>query len=158
MFARILLATDFSDQAENAYPWAAQMARASDGVVLLVHALENDLVSTTPVFAGFMPPEALDVGSYREQFRTAALRALDAAAEKVKALGVRVETHLLEGGKPSVAIVDAAKELDGKVIVLSTHGRVGLAHLLLGSTAEKVVRSASCPVLSVHQDDAQPQG
>lgn len=153
MFERILLSTDFSEQAEVAYPWAAKMASIEDGRIVLMHALEDDLVATAPVFAGYMAPGALDLGSYREEFRAGAKRALEAAAERLRGLGATVEPVLVERGKPSQAIVTTAAEMDCSVIVISTHGRGGLAHLLLGSTAEKVVRTAKVPVLTVHHDD-----
>lgn len=151
MFSRVLLSTDFSEQAEEAYPWAAKLASCDGGTVVLMHALEDDLVATAPVFAGYMAPGALDLGSYRDEFRAGARRALEAAAEKLRGFGVEVEPVLVERGKPSQAIVAAARELKCNMIVISTHGRGGLAHLLLGSTAEKVVRTASIPVLTVQR-------
>lgn len=156
MFQRILLATDFSTQAETAYAWAARMARAENGTVVLVHALEDDLVATAPVFANYMAPGALDLGDYRKEFRKGAEQALATAAEKVRGHGVTVETKLLESGKPSHSLVQAALDLNCSVIVISTHGRGGLAHLLLGSTAERVVRMAKVPVLTVHEGDKHP--
>jgi nucleotide-binding universal stress UspA family protein len=156
MFSRILLATDFSEQAEQAYAWAARLAVSNGGKVILMHALEDDLVATAPVFANYMAPGALDLGNYREEFRAGARKALDNAAEKLRALGAEVEVMLVEIGKPSAAIVRTAEETDCNVIVISTHGRGGLAHLLLGSTAEKVVRMAPVPVLTVHEGDGAP--
>lgn len=153
MFRRVLLATDFSPHSEAAYPWAARLASSNGGVVVLAHALEDDLVATAPVFAHYMAPDALDVGQYREQFRLGARKALDAAAERVRAFGAEVETLLLERGKPAQALVEAALEQDCSAIVIATHGRGGLAHLLLGSVAEKVVRTAKMPVLTVHEGD-----
>ena len=52
----ILLTTDFSSQAEQAYPWAARLATSNQGVIQLVHALEDDLVATAPIFADYMAP------------------------------------------------------------------------------------------------------
>jgi len=156
MFRRVLLATDFSPQAEAAYPWAARLASIDDGVVVLVHALEDDLVATAPVFANYMAPGALDLGDYRREFRKGAEQALAGAATKLRALGANVEQHLIEQGKPSQALVQAAEDFSCSAIVLSTHGRGGLAHLLLGSTAEKVVRIANVPVLTVHEGDPAP--
>lgn len=158
MFRRVLLATDFSQQAEVAYPWAARLASSNDGCVVLAHALEDDLVATAPVFAHYMAPGALDVGHYREEFRRGASKALEAAADRLRTHGVEVETLLLERGKPAQAIVDAALEHRCSAIVISTHGRSGLAHLLLGSTAEKVVRTAKMPVLTVHEGDLALDG
>ncbi len=153
MFRRVLLATDFSPQAEAAFPWAARLAASNDGCVVLAHALEDDLVATAPVFAHFMAPGALDVGHYREEFRRGASKALEAAADRLRAHGVEVETLLLEGGKPAQALVEAALDQRCSAIVIATQGRSGLAHLLLGSTAEKVVRTAKVPVLTVHEGD-----
>jgi nucleotide-binding universal stress UspA family protein len=100
-----------------------------------------------------MHSDVLDLGRYREEFRRGAQAALGKAEERLKGLGAKVESHLVEGGKPWQVIVKAAEELDAGVIVLATHGRSGLAHALIGSTAEKVVRTAHCPVLTVHQGD-----
>ena len=124
--------------------------------MVLVHAMEDDLVATAPVFANYMAPGALDLGDYRREFRKGAEQALASAAVKLRELGAEVEEHLIEQGKPSSALVQASEELDCTAIVLSTHGRGGLAHLLLGSTAEKVVRMAKMPVLTVHQGDPTP--
>jgi nucleotide-binding universal stress UspA family protein len=153
MFKRILIATDFSDHAASAYSWAQELASSNQGTLVLVHALEDDLVATAPVFAGYMQADVLDVGRYREEFRLAAKRALEEVATKMRKCGVEVETHLLEGGKPSVVIVEGAKDLGCSTIVLATHGRGGLVKFLLGSTAEKIVRMAQCPVLTVHDAD-----
>ena len=157
MFSRILLATDFSEHSKQAYPWAARLATTNDGKVVLVHALEGDLVANAPVFAGYMQAETLDVSRYREEFRGAAQAALEKAAEEVRALGAEVEIHLIQGKRPSEVIVRAAEELKCKVVVISTHGRGGLAKFLLGATAEKVVRIAHCPVFTIHMGDDSPE-
>ncbi|RMH04328.1 MAG: universal stress protein [Planctomycetota bacterium] len=156
MFKRVLLATDFSDDARSAYRWAAELARQAGGTVVLVHVFEDDMVAAAPSLSGYLPAEALDLGRYREEFRRGAEAALAAAREELEALGVPVESHLREGGKPWKVLVAAAEELGCGVIVLGTHGRGGLAHLLIGSTAERVVRSARCPVLTVHSGDPPP--
>ncbi len=153
VFRRILLSTDFSEASEAAYPWAARLAQLGKGVVVLTHVLEDDLVASAPIFAHYVEPGALDLGVYRQEFRRGAEKALAEAADKVRSLGAEVETHLLEGNKPSHVLVEAATELECSVIVLATHGRSGLAHVLLGSTAEKVVRMARVPVLTVHEGD-----
>ncbi len=156
MFQRILLSTDFSEDAKVAYRWAAELARQAGGTVVLVHAFEDDMVAAAPALSGYLPAEALDMGKYREEFRHGAESALAVAKEQIEALGAQVETHIVEGRKPYQAIVQAAEDLNCGVIVMSTHGRGGLAHLLIGSTAEKVVRAAHCPVLTVHSGDALP--
>lgn len=157
MFQRILLATDFSADAKVAYRWAAELARRTGGTVVLVHALEDDLVAAAPALSGYVPAEALDLGRYRQEFRRGAESALAAARAELEALGVAVESHLVEGRKPWQAVVEAASQFRCGMIVMSTHGRGGLAHLLIGSTVEKVVRAAKCPVLTVHAGDPPPQ-
>lgn len=156
MFSRILLATDFSEHSEQAYPWAARLASSNQGVVVLVHVLEGDLVANAPLFAGYMQTDALDLGLYRQEFEKAARAALEEAADKIRALGAEVETHIVQGKRASETLVRTAEKLDCKVIVISTHGRGGLAKFLLGSTAEKVVRTAHCPVFTVHFGDPAP--
>ena len=153
MFQRILLATDFSDNAHGACAWAEKLAQTNDGTVVLIHALEDDLVATAPVFAEYMEADVLDVGRYREGFRAAAKRALEGVADRMRSRGTSVETHLLENGKPSVAMVQGAQDLNCSVIVMATHGRGGIAKFLLGSTVEKVVRMATCPVLTVPEGE-----
>lgn len=156
MFRRVLLATDFSDQARVAYRWAAALACAGQGKVILVHVLEDDLTSAAPVLAGPVhAAEAIDFARLRAETRKGANSGLESAAAELRALGVEVEPVLLEG-RPWQVIVRAAKEHDCGCIVLSTHGRSGLAHFLIGSTAEKVVRTAHCPVLTVHEGDRPP--
>ncbi|MDP6850421.1 MAG: universal stress protein, partial [Planctomycetota bacterium] len=78
MFKRVLLATDFSEHARAAYPWAAEMARKSDGTVVLVHAFEDDLVAAAPALSGYVQTEALDLGQYRDEFRCGSAAALAA--------------------------------------------------------------------------------
>ncbi|MCH2100541.1 MAG: universal stress protein [Planctomycetes bacterium] len=158
MFSRVLLATDFSEHSEQAYPWAAQLAASNQGTVVLIHVLEGDLVAHAPLFAGYMQTDALDMGRYREEFEKAAQTALDASAEKIRALGAEVETHFVQGKRASETLVRSAENLNCNVIVISTHGRGGLAKFLLGSTAEKVVRIARCPVFTIHLEDPVLQG
>ena len=153
-FARVLLATDFSDQARAANAWAAKMAKSDGGTVVLVHAPEGDLVAAASSLAGYIQEEALDLGRYREEFRRGAERALAVAAAEVEAMGVPVEAHLLSNrARPWEAIVRAADELHCDVIVLASRGRGALAKLWIGTTAEKVVRMANCPVMTVHLGD-----
>ena len=139
------------------------MAANADGTVVLVHVLEDDLVAAAPALSGYIQAEALDLGKYREEFRRGAEKALEESSRRIVELGAKCETHLLDGGRrPWQAIVAAAETHNCGVIVIATHGRGGLAHILIGSTAEKVVRTAHCPVLTVHQGDkleeSSPQG
>lgn len=153
MFRRILLATDFSEHSRCAWRWAVELARMSGGTLVLVHVLEEGLVTAGPALGTPVPGEVVDLVGFQDRFRETAAASLEREAEELRELGVPVEAHLVEEEPPSRAIVAAAQRLRCGVIVLATHGRSGLAHLLIGSTAEKVVRSARCPVLTVHQGD-----
>jgi len=156
MFARILVATDFSAHSEQAYPWAAQLASGQGSTVVLVHVLEADLTASARAFADYLQSECLELGSYREGFRRAAEAALADAAGRIRELGAEVESHVIEGKRASESLIQAIGELNCSILVISTHGGGGLAKFLLGSTAERVVRTAPCPVFTVHHDDQFP--
>ncbi|HEX9793597.1 MAG TPA: universal stress protein [Planctomycetota bacterium] len=156
MFQRVLLATDFSEHARCAYRWALGLAKAGGGRIHLVHAVEEDFASAAPMIGAPLPGEVVDMARYREEFREASTGALEKEADRLRAEGVEVQTHLLTDGRAWQTITAAADDLDCSVIVLATHGRSGLAQLLIGSTTEKVVRHAKCPVLTVHQGDRGP--
>ena len=97
---------------------------------------------------GVMLPSA-DIVS---RISIASQKALDEAVDKRKGRGVPLRA-LLREGDPRSAILAAAAELGAEVIVMGTHGRRGIKHLLLGSVAERVVRSAPIPVLTVNAGD-----
>jgi len=153
VFRRILLATDFSAHSRCAWRWAVELARMSGGTLVLVHVLEEGMATAGPALGAPVPGEVVDLAPFRERFRETATTTLEREAEELRELGVPVEAHLVEEEPPWRALVAAAERLRCGVIVLATHGRSGLAHLLIGSTAERVVRNAHCPVLTVHQGD-----
>ncbi|HYG36518.1 MAG TPA: universal stress protein [Clostridia bacterium] len=133
---RILVPVDFSECSKKALAYAVPFARQFKAELVLINVL-----SPYPV-----TPEMAPIGV--EDFEGAAIE-----MEKVRELvgeGVAVKT-LLRKGSPHLEIFEAAKELEADLIILATHGRTGLAHLLLGSTTEKVVRQAPCPVLVVRE-------
>jgi nucleotide-binding universal stress UspA family protein len=134
--SRILVATDFSDQASKALEWARTFAGALGAKLVLLHVINIfSLAETGCVMAGIDPLHLV-----REQ----AQRYMD----EVKRLVPDAET-LIREASPRPTIVEAALELDCQMIIMGTHGRSGLAHLLLGSVAEYVVRNSKVPVLTV---------
>jgi universal stress protein A len=134
--SRILVATDFSDQASKALEWAQSVAAAFGARLVLLHVIDiASLAETSCVMAG---PDPLPL--FREQARQ--------CMDELKRLIPDAETVVREGS-PRPAIVNAALELDCQMIIMGTHGRSGLAHLLLGSVAEYVVRNGKVPVLTV---------
>ncbi|HEX3129673.1 MAG TPA: universal stress protein [Thermoanaerobaculia bacterium] len=139
----ILAATDFSETAEAALEWASELARLQHARLELVHA-----VTLPPSLSGFVAPGPL----FDEELRTAALARLGETAVRFRQTGAEVATHLAIG-TPSQVILQRAGELSAAAIVMGTRGLTGLRHLLLGSTTERVMHRAPCPVLSVHPGD-----
>ena len=137
---QILIPIDFSGYSDQALRWGVSLAQKYGAQVLLLHVI----------------PEVLEEVSARGS----------AAEQRVIDLTAEVEAHLHElarqgrnqglavqvrvaDGEPADAILRMAREEGVDLIVMGTHGRTGLSHLLLGSTAEAVVRTASCPVFTV---------
>jgi len=143
-FARILVPTDFSPPSEAALATAEALAAQFGASIHLIHVLEDPY--TTAAIAsdvyGYVPP------GLRESWRKEALTQLEALLDPPEKARFRVTTSVTFGS-PARAIVDYARDNGINLIVMGTHGRGGVAHLLLGSVTERVVRSAECPVLTV---------
>ncbi len=137
---KILVSTDFSDNARQALPFAKGYAEQFGSLVYLVHVLEP------APFLSDMQDVPLVLSD--EQLQQKAHDDLQALAAQEFGPSVRVE-NLVREGKPYQEIVAAAKELNVDLIVISTHGRTGLKRAFIGSVAELVVRHAHCPVLVV---------
>jgi universal stress protein A len=140
---RILAPTDFSDSSAPAVRYAAELADKFSAELILLHVVQ-DLALVLPDAVMPTPMPAADLTQLIAAARTG-------LANQVAALGLarlkpRTEVRV---GSPTAEIDAAAKDLGADLICISTHGRTGLAHLLLGSVAEKVVRHAPCPVLIV---------
>jgi nucleotide-binding universal stress UspA family protein len=140
----ILAATDFSETAAAALDWAVELARQQGARVELVHA-----VAIPPSIPGYIPSADTD---FQEEVIRAAEARLAQAAAGLQDKGIGIATFLLPG-TPSQVILERADALSPLAIVLGTRGLTGLKHLLLGSTAQRVVHGARCPVLAVHPGD-----
>ena len=140
----VLVPIDFSVHSERALEFAVTIAQRFGGAVELLHVVEDPFVSGAWSSEAFMPniPELLDQLIAEARKRLDAMKA--AAAKDGGAFTATVVT-----GEPSNAIVDHAKAGAFDLIVMSTQGRTGLTHLFLGSVAERVLRTAPCPVLTV---------
>ncbi|MCZ7677718.1 MAG: universal stress protein [Sandaracinaceae bacterium] len=146
MAAILLVATDFSSCARHAMRMAAQLAPSLDGELLLVHVtdLPPGLLETSEIRP--MPDQPpIEAGRF---VREASSGELERYADELRALGATVSTRV-EIGDPVESILRVAAEVDPAMIVVGTHGRTGLAHLLIGSVAEKVMRRSKRPVLTV---------
>ena len=139
---KILVPTDFSDNAEQAFSHARDLAKALGASVELVHVHQNPLYTGAFGYGTVELPPA-----YEEETRKAVVARLEEQREAF-GNGVKVSVTVLEG-TPFDELVRYAAQENADLIVMATHGYTGLKHVLLGSTAERVVRHAPCPVLTV---------
>jgi universal stress protein A len=142
--SRILVPTDFSNSSKEALDSAIHLARMLKAKLYLLHVFE------WPVYidAGVSPGVRPEMYEWIKEIKTESSRKLARLAEEVRRRHVTVHT-LFKEGAPFLEILDAAKDIRADLIVVGTHGRTGLAHILLGSVAERVVRQSPCPVLTV---------
>jgi len=139
----ILCAVDFSETSDVALDHALSLAEQHGAALVLVHAWQ------LPAYA---IPEGAIVASpqYASQIQAELQKSLDAAVARVSGGAVKVSGKLGEG-PAHLEVNRLAKELGADLVVLGTHGRTGLSHILLGSTAERVVRTCPVPVLTVRR-------
>ncbi|HET6440389.1 MAG TPA: universal stress protein [Anaeromyxobacter sp.] len=142
-FKRICCPIDFSDASRAAMEVAADLARRFGASLTLLHAYpvpgytfpDGSVVASPRMLQELADQAAKHLGDWQRQ------------AQELGAPSVNGETLV---GEPAVEIVAYAKERGVDLLVLGTHGRTGLEHALMGSVAERVVRRARCPVLTVH--------
>jgi nucleotide-binding universal stress UspA family protein len=139
-FKRILVPTDFGEASTRAVETAVSLARESGAVLVLAHAWEIPAYA----YSGFV----FSSGDMVSALEDAAKKMLGDALADVKKT-VPSATSILRMGIAWEQILEAAKATDADLIVMGTHGRRALAHALLGSIAEKVVRLSPIPVLTV---------
>ena len=148
---KILVPTDFSKNAEKALIYAVRLALRNNSSLILFHVFE------LPEFVRQLPPDfSYDSNEdTKKQLDTAKQRCaekLETVARNVRKNNMKIET-LQRLGVPYEEIVDVATELAVDLIVIATHGYTALKHFLLGSTTERVVRLAPCPVLVVREGE-----
>jgi nucleotide-binding universal stress UspA family protein len=139
---RILVPTDFSESARHALLYGTSFAREYEGELLLLHVVEN---LTVGYASDLFPVPMAEVFDEISGYAKAELAKLGA---EVREKGIRVREMVVQG-KPSAEIVRVAREETADMIVLGTHGKGMLDKALFGSTAERVIRRAPCPVLTV---------
>lgn len=141
---KILVPIDFSDYSKAALRYAVNFAKLFNAEIILIYVVE-------PVI---YPPDfsmgQIAIPTVTTEFDDRAKEELRKLASNEIPSQINVQT-VLKTGKPFVEIIDTAAELDVDIIIIATHGHSGVEHILFGSTAEKVVRKAPCPVLTIRE-------
>jgi nucleotide-binding universal stress UspA family protein len=137
---KILYATDYSEPSQYALPVAASLARDEQATLLIAHVSELEEYPQGELFDEDSTPSPQEL----EQLH----------AVKPEGPDVHCEYRLIYGN-PAEAIVRLAKQEGASMIVVGTHGRTGLTHLLAGSVAEELIRKSSCPVVVVKKPAEQ---
>jgi nucleotide-binding universal stress UspA family protein len=140
-FRKILVPLDFSSHSDAALALAIELAKDDGGELHLLHAYE--LPTAVTMAYGIAIPQSVWDG-----VQEAASGRLEEGRRRAEAAGVKARTHLATS--PAADAIVAAAEAQGvDLIVIGTRGLTGLKHVLLGSVAERTIRTASCPVLTV---------
>lgn len=141
----ILVATDFSEASDLSLRAAAMLAKQFQSKVTVVHVFDPTPLAPIATRAMSGPDQLAD----KEHIEAAIHERLESIREEIFADIGDVKAVLVMASSPANAICDYAAKEGVDLIVLSTHGRTGLDHLLIGSVAERVVRHAPCPVLTL---------
>ena len=141
-FKQILVPTDFSNGARLAVDYALELARRLCAAVHIVHVVED------PNVAGLFTEAYIDMELVRKERRCDARHRMNGLLGQLS--GPRI-TDEIAAGRVAETLAGIAADRSVDLIVMGTHGRTGLAHVLIGSVAERVIRIAGCPVLTVRE-------
>lgn len=141
---KVLVPIDFSDYSKNSLKYAVNFVNTFGADLYLIYVVE-------PVI---YPPDfsmgQIAIPSVDLEMDKRAVEELQKLAKKEIPAEVKVQT-IVKTGKPFIEIIETASEQDIDLIIIATHGHTGVEHILFGSTAEKVVRKAPCPVLTLRE-------
>lgn len=141
---KVLVPIDFSDYSKSALRYAVSFARSFNAEIILIYVVE-------PII---YPPDfsmgQIAMPTINTDWDTRAKEELDKLAKNEITSNGKVKT-IIKTGKPFAEIIETAKEEDIDLIIIATHGHSGVEYILFGSTAEKVVRKAPCPVLTLRE-------
>jgi nucleotide-binding universal stress UspA family protein len=139
----ILVPTDFSADAEKALSTATELAKLFGAKIVVLHAYLVDIPVVSPMAGGYALPQG-----FYEDLRCQATAQVEKLAKEAATEGIEANGIALQ--EPAAVVIAAqAESLPADLIVMGTRGLTGLKHALLGSVAERVVRTAPCPVLTV---------
>lgn len=143
---RILCPVDFSPSSDYALQYALDLARMFGAQLTLLHVVEM------PFLPSYAMAGVPDLSLPLEQIEEGARKGLARLAEQCGKKHDKVTTEL-RTGTAFMEIISYAREIKADLVVVGTHGRTGLSHLIIGSVAERVVRKAPCPVLSIRHPE-----
>ena len=144
----VLVATDFSEPSTSALNYARAMARSFGAQLHVLHVFEPLWITSADVVGG-----GVALASMIQGLEESARKQLTDAVTEEDRRELRAEATLVTSESPAREIAHYAAEHKVDLVVIGTHGRSGLSRLLIGSVAEKVVRLAPCPVLTVHHPE-----
>jgi nucleotide-binding universal stress UspA family protein len=142
LIRRILVPVDFSEHSRDALRYAVDLGSVFDAELVLIHVVES---MAYPADLGYA---LAPIPQLERELTERGKAELERLARETVGGKLAVRLHV-PAGRPFVEIIKAAREFEADLIVIATHGHTGVEHILFGSTAEKVVRKAPCPVLVV---------
>jgi nucleotide-binding universal stress UspA family protein len=145
---RVLVATDFSAPSETAVNYARAMARAFGGELHVLHVFEPLWITSADVVGG-----GVALATMIQGLEETAKKQLDEAVTEEDRRELHAVSAMVTSESPAREIARYASDHKVDLLVIGTHGRSGITRLLIGSVAEKVVRMAPCPVLTVHHPE-----
>lgn len=146
---RILVPLDFSPASDRALAYAKALSTEFGAPLFLLHVIEDRMMTgpwPSEVYLGELP-------KLRDDLVKDAERRMRLCLESIEKEGLTATGEVLIGG-PSHVIIEQAEALNADLLVMGTHGRTGITHLLIGSVAERVIRHAPCPVFVVRERKA----
>jgi len=146
-FKKILVPVDFTEYSDQAISYAEMLAKTFHAEILLFHVIEQFTYSVS---------DTIQVMDHYTTLKKIAQQMLDNKKKQLGKKGLGVKTLVLKGN-PAMEIVKQSRKKGANLIVMGSHGRTGVQHMVLGSVAERVVRMASCPVLTVKSERNKPK-
>jgi len=143
----VLVATDFSEPSEAALNYGRELARSFDATLHVLHVADSIYMQYGgEAYSGVVP-------DLQDEVEKAARKQLDTLLDDEDRTVLRAKPVIMTATAKAAAIVEYAGKNAIDLIVMGTHGRGAISHLLMGSVAERVVRTAGCPVLTVHHPE-----
>lgn len=146
---KILVPVDFSATADVALRYGRELATTFGATLHVLHAVGDAVTLGVIPTPGLYAPEIGNVGNVMVELEADARVRLHTLVERQREGGLNIQEAVLTAISPAQAILSYATDHDIDLIVIGTHGRGAVAHFLLGSVTERVIRSAPCPVLTV---------